>query len=125
MGGQPPVQAQVWKVWEKEMSTWNFNSNPLCMFGNGLWRLCLVVACVASLLGTVSATSLANVHTFSWRKGDFHFKIRKYWKAQFGPLSHPLFTLLKGRTIDLIDESREEGIPGITSYIPVGRGAWP
>lgn len=56
---------------------------------------------------------------------DFHFKIRKVWKAQFGPLSHPLFTLLKGGTTDLIDASREDEIPGITSYIPVGRGARP
>lgn len=32
----------------------------------------------------------------------------------FGPLSHPLFILLKGGRSDLVAKSREEASPGIT-----------
>lgn len=54
-------------------------------------------------------------------EGGFYFKIRKkFGDACFGPLSHPLFILPKGGRGDLVDKSREDTSPGISSHIAMG-----
>lgn len=109
------MEAQVWKAWEKKpllrIPTLILPAHLEALCGDGMWQSCVVPHPLSHPMRR---------HIFM-EEGRFYSKIRKkYWDAYFGPLSRPLFILPKGGVSDLVDKSREDASPGITSHTAVG-----